>query len=78
MNRQAIPPNKIAIPDLKALSDNARRQSQETELQLRVMAVQSAAAIAKPGEDLKVTMERVKAIGGFLYTGLIPNEEVAK
>jgi len=54
------------------IADNleARKQASQTmEIQLRIIAVEAAVKVAKPGESPKETLARVAAISGYLYTG---------
>lgn len=58
-------------PDLQEQLEQRKLATQQMELQLRIIAVENACKCAKPGEDPKTTLERVNALSGYLYTGLV-------
>jgi len=72
------PQQRIAVPDLQNLAQQARQQNQDTEIQLRVVALGQCAAVADKGEKLEVTMKRLSEFARFLYTGIAIPEATKK
>ncbi len=60
-----------AVPNITEMANRAKTEAQQMELQLRIIAVQTAMAAAKPGEPVKDTMERVGALSGYLFSGVV-------
>lgn len=68
MNKQ-LPPNQIRVPDLEALARQQSKESQQTELQLRIVALSEAVKVAEHGEDLNTTLERIENFKDYLFKG---------